>query len=72
MFEMFIGDEKDSFYGDFIFDENFDLLVDNVVKMLFFEEFEKVLGKFIECEVMVFKFCKGLVDGCEYIFEEVG
>lgn len=67
-----IGDEKDSFYGDFISDENLDSPVDNAAKTLLSEELEKALGKLTEREAMVLKFRKGLVDGREHTLEEVG
>ncbi|MFC6590825.1 RNA polymerase sigma factor RpoD [Deinococcus lacus] len=67
-----IGDEKDSFYGDFIPDENLDSPVDNAAKTLLSEELEKALGKLTEREAMVLKFRKGLVDGREHTLEEVG
>lgn len=67
-----IGDEKDSFYGDFIPDENLDSPVDNAAKTLLSEELEKALGKLTEREAMVLKLRKGLVDGREHTLEEVG
>ena len=67
-----IGDEKDSFYGDFIPDDNLDSPVDNAAKTLLSEELEKALGKLTEREAMVLKFRKGLVDGREHTLEEVG
>ncbi|PYE56306.1 RNA polymerase sigma factor RpoD [Deinococcus yavapaiensis] len=67
-----IGDEKDSFYGDFIPDENLDSPVENAAKTLLSEELEKALGKLTEREAMVLKLRKGLVDGREHTLEEVG
>ncbi|UQN05961.1 RNA polymerase sigma factor RpoD [Deinococcus sp. QL22] len=67
-----IGDEKDSFYGDFIPDENLDSPVDNAAKTLLSEELEKALSKLTEREALVLKFRKGLVDGREHTLEEVG
>jgi RNA polymerase primary sigma factor len=67
-----IGDEKDSFYGDFIPDDNLDSPVDNAAKTLLSEELEKALSKLTEREAMVLKFRKGLVDGREHTLEEVG
>ncbi len=67
-----IGDEKDSFYGDFIPDENLDSPVENAAKTLLSEELEKALGKLTEREAMVLKYRKGLVDGREHTLEEVG
>lgn len=67
-----IGDEKDSFYGDFIPDENLDSPVENAAKTLLSEELDKALGKLTEREAMVLKYRKGLVDGREHTLEEVG
>lgn len=67
-----IGDEKDSFYGDFIPDDNLDSPVDNAAKTLLSEELEKALSKLTEREAMVLKYRKGLVDGREHTLEEVG
>ncbi len=67
-----IGDEKDSFYGDFIPDDNLDTPVDNAAKSLLSEELEKALGKLTEREAMVLKLRKGLIDGREHTLEEVG
>lgn len=67
-----IGDEKDSFYGDFIPDDNVESPVDQASKTLLSEELEKALDKLTERESMVLKFRKGLVDGREHTLEEVG
>ncbi len=67
-----IGDEKDSFYGDFIPDENLDSPVDNAAKTLLSEELDKALNKLTERESMVLRLRKGLVDGREHTLEEVG
>jgi RNA polymerase primary sigma factor len=67
-----IGDEKDSFYGDFIPDDNLDTPVDNAAKSMLSEELEKALGKLTEREAMVLKLRKGLIDGREHTLEEVG
>ena len=67
-----IGDEKDSFYGDFIPDDNVESPVDQASKTLLSEELDKALDKLTERESMVLKFRKGLVDGREHTLEEVG
>ncbi len=67
-----IGDEKDSFYGDFIPDDNVESPVDQASKTLLSEELDKALGKLTEREAMVLKLRKGLVDGREHTLEEVG
>ena len=67
-----IGDEKDSFYGDFIPDEHLVSPVDSAAQSLLSEELEKALGKLSEREAMVLKLRKGLIDGREHTLEEVG
>lgn len=67
-----IGDEKDSFYGDFIPDDNLDSPLDNASKTLLSEELSKALAKLTEREAEVLKYRKGLVDGREHTLEEVG
>ena len=67
-----IGDEKDSFYGDFIPDDNIESPVDQASKTLLGEELDKALGKLTDRESMVLKMRKGLVDGREHTLEEVG
>ena len=67
-----IGDEKDSFYGDFIPDDNVESPVEQASKTLLSEELDKALGKLTERESMVLKLRKGLVDGREHTLEEVG
>ena len=67
-----IGDEEDSFYGDFIPDENIESPVDEASKVILSEELEEALSKLNEREAMVLKLRKGLVDGREHTLEEVG
>jgi RNA polymerase primary sigma factor len=67
-----IGDEKDSFYGDFIPDEHMASPVDSAATSMLSEELEKALGKLSEREAMVLKLRKGLIDGREHTLEEVG
>ncbi len=67
-----IGDEKDSFYGDFIPDEHLPSPVDAAAQSLLSEELEKALSKLSEREAMVLKLRKGLIDGREHTLEEVG
>jgi len=67
-----IGDEKDSFYGDFIPDEHLASPVDAAAQSMLSEELEKALGKLSEREAMVLKLRKGLIDGREHTLEEVG
>ena len=67
-----IGDEKDSFYGDFIPDDNIEAPVDQASRTLLSEELDKALGKLTDRESMVLKLRKGLVDGREHTLEEVG
>ncbi|UCH27917.1 MAG: RNA polymerase sigma factor RpoD [Trueperaceae bacterium] len=67
-----IGDEEDSFYGDFIPDDNVESPVDQASKIILSEELEEALNKLNEREAMVLKLRKGLVDGREHTLEEVG
>jgi RNA polymerase primary sigma factor len=67
-----IGDEEDSFYGDFIPDENVESPVEQASKIILSEELDEALGKLNEREAMVLKLRKGLVDGREHTLEEVG
>ena len=67
-----IGDEEDSFYGDFIPDENIESPVDEASKTILSEELDEALNKLNEREAMVLKLRKGLVDGREHTLEEVG
>jgi RNA polymerase primary sigma factor len=67
-----IGDEEDSFYGDFIPDENIESPVEQASKVILSEELDEALRKLNEREAMVLKLRKGLVDGREHTLEEVG
>jgi RNA polymerase primary sigma factor len=67
-----IGDEEDSFYGDFIPDENIESPVEQASKVILSEELDEALNKLSDREAMVLKLRKGLVDGREHTLEEVG
>ncbi len=67
-----IGDEEDSFYGDFIPDEQVESPVDEASKTILSEELEEALDKLNDREAQVLKMRKGLVDGREHTLEEVG
>jgi len=67
-----IGDEEDSFYGDFIPDEQIESPVDEASKTILSEELDEALDKLNEREAQVLKMRKGLVDGREHTLEEVG
>ncbi|MDE0528914.1 MAG: RNA polymerase sigma factor RpoD [Truepera sp.] len=67
-----IGDDEDSFYGDFIPDENIESPVDQASKTILSEELEEALNKLSGREAMVLKLRKGLIDGREHTLEEVG
>jgi RNA polymerase primary sigma factor len=67
-----IGDEEDSFYGDFIPDENIESPVEQASKVILSEELDEALDKLSDREAMVLKLRKGLVDGREHTLEEVG
>jgi len=67
-----IGDEEDSFYGDFIPDDNIESPVEQASKVILSEELDEALNKLSDREAMVLKLRKGLVDGREHTLEEVG
>lgn len=67
-----IGDEEDSFYGDFIPDDNIESPVDQASRIILSEELESALALLEEREAMVLKLRKGLIDGREHTLEEVG
>lgn len=67
-----IGDEEDSFYGDFIPDDNIESPVDQASRIILSEELEEALAKLEPREAMVLKLRKGLIDGREHTLEEVG
>jgi len=67
-----IGDEKDSFYGDFIPDERLPSPFEVASRNLLSEELEKALCKVSDREAFVLKLRKGLIDGIERTLEEIG
>ena len=67
-----IGDEEDSFYGDFIEDDRIEAPDDIATQHILSEKLEDALGKLKEREAMVLKLRKGLVDGRQHTLEEVG
>jgi RNA polymerase primary sigma factor len=67
-----IGDEEDTFYGDFIPDESIGSPVDQASKTLLSERLDEALDKLNERESLVLKMRNGLLDGREHTLEEVG
>ncbi|MFC4638862.1 sigma-70 family RNA polymerase sigma factor [Deinococcus hohokamensis] len=67
-----IGDEGDSFYGDFLPDERFASPVQNASQTLLSEALERALSSLGEREALVLKLRNGFVDGREHTLEEVG
>ena len=67
-----VGEEEESFYGDFIPDERLPSPVKAATQNLLFEELEKALSHLSEREAMVLKLRTGLLDGREHTLEEVG
>ncbi|MFB9993556.1 sigma-70 family RNA polymerase sigma factor [Deinococcus oregonensis] len=67
-----IGDEGDSFYGDFLPDERFGSPVQNASQTLLSEALERALSSLGEREALVLKLRNGFVDGREHTLEEVG
>jgi RNA polymerase primary sigma factor len=67
-----VGEEEESFYGDFIPDENLPSPVETATQNLLSEALEEALSKLSEREAMVLRLRKGLIDGRERTLEEVG
>jgi RNA polymerase primary sigma factor len=67
-----VGEEEESFYGDFIPDDTLPSPAEAATQSLLSEELEKALSKLSEREAMVLKLRKGLIDGREHTLEEVG
>ena len=67
-----IGEEGDSFYGDFLPDERFGSPVQNASQTLLSEALERALSSLGEREALVLKLRNGFVDGREHTLEEVG
>ncbi|MDZ7705350.1 MAG: RNA polymerase sigma factor RpoD [Trueperaceae bacterium] len=67
-----IGEEEDSFYGDFIPDENVTSPVEQASQTLLSEGVEDALDKLSDREALIVKMRMGLVDGREHTLEEVG
>ena len=67
-----VGDEGDSFFGDFIEDKNAKTPSAGATAMILQEQIEKVLGSLAarECEVIRYRF--GFIDGSHHTLEEVG
>ena len=67
-----IGAENDSFYGDFIPDNNLLSPSENADASLLLEAMDQALSQLDEREAMVLRLRKGLIDGREHTLEEVG
>ena len=67
-----IGDEEDTFYGDFIPDESIESPVEQASKMMLSERLSEALDKLSEREAQVLRMRNGLMDGREHTLEEVG
>ncbi|MEF2279598.1 RNA polymerase sigma factor RpoD [Deinococcus sp. YIM 134068] len=67
-----IGDEGDSFYGDFISDERFGSPAEHANQSLMGEALERALSTLNEREGLVLRLRHGFVDGREHTLEEVG
>jgi RNA polymerase primary sigma factor len=67
-----IGDEEDSFYGDFIADESIASPVDLASRSAMNKELDEALEKLSEREATVLKMRNGLIDDREHTLEEVG
>lgn len=67
-----IGEEDDSFYGDFIPDESLASPVDIASQNAMNERLGEALGRLNEREALVLKMRHGLIDDREHTLEEVG
>ena len=67
-----IGEEDDSFYGDFIADESVASPVDLASRNAMNERLDEALEKLNEREALVLKMRHGLIDDREHTLEEVG
>ncbi len=67
-----IGEEDDSFYGDFIADESIASPIDLASRNAMNERLDEALEKLNEREALVLKMRHGLIDDREHTLEEVG
>jgi len=67
-----VGEEEESFYGDFIPDDTLPSPVEAANQNLLSEALEEALSHLTEREAMVLKLRTGLIDGREHTLEEVG
>jgi RNA polymerase primary sigma factor len=67
-----VGEEEESFYGDFIPDDTLPSPVKAATQNLLSEALEEALSHLSEREALVLKLRKGLIDGREHTLEEVG
>jgi len=67
-----VGDDEDSFIGDFIEDESVVSPTESAERMLLSERLNKALSTLSKREAKVIKMRYGLTDGCPRTLEEVG
>jgi len=67
-----VGDDEDSFIGDFIEDESVISPMESAERMLLAERLDRALGTLSKREAKVIKMRYGLTDGCPRTLEEVG
>jgi len=67
-----VGDDEDSFIGDFIEDESVVSPTESAERMLLSERLDKALSLLSKREAKVIKMRYGLMDGCPRTLEEVG
>ena len=67
-----VGEEDDSFYGDFIADESLESPLELASQNAMSEQLSSALEKLNEREAMVLKLRHGLIDDREHTLEEVG
>jgi RNA polymerase primary sigma factor len=67
-----VGSDEDSFFGDFIADENSGTPADEIGRMFLKSKIEEILGSLTKKEKEVIEMRFGLVDGVSHTLEEVG
>lgn len=67
-----VGDDEDSFIGDFIEDESVISPTESAERMLLAERLDRALSTLSKREAKVIKMRYGLTDGCPRTLEEVG
>lgn len=70
--DMLVGEEEDSFLGEFIPDDSQEPLLDQVAQLLLREQIDTILETLTPREELIVKMRFGLTDGHSHTLEEVG